>query len=212
LSQFNLFLNVFVGIFVIVDPFAMVPVYLSMTERFSNAERKQTRRRATTVASVILVLFSVAGTAIFAFFGITLAAFQIAGGILMLLLGIAQLNATRSRVRENETEEIMTKDDVSIFPLATPLLAGPGAISTAILYSSKGHGTMHMATNIGAIVAVMFVSHLILKFSPVVYKILGQTGLNVLTRVMGVILTAIAVQFIINGLQQALPMILGTAP
>jgi multiple antibiotic resistance protein len=200
MESLSQFINTFVGLFVIVDPFAMVPVYLSMTERFSPEERIATRRKASLIACIILMCFALGGTLIFSFFGITLGAFQVAGGILLLLLGIAQLNATRNRVRENETAEIMTKDDVSIFPLATPLLAGPGAISTAVLYAGTAKSALDVALNGAAVIAAILASYIILTLAPATYRILGQTGLNVLTRIMGIILTAIAVQFILNGL------------
>jgi multiple antibiotic resistance protein len=204
MESLTYFFNTFVGLFVIVDPFAMVPVYLSMTERFSPAEQIATRRKASLLACVILLVFTFSGAQLFHFFGITLGAFQIAGGILLLLLGIAQLNATRSRVRENEEEEIMAKDDVAIFPLAMPLLAGPGAISTAILFAGTAESAFDMLLNASAVVAAIAVSYWVLKMAPLMYRILGQTGLNVLTRVMGIILTAIAVQFILNGMTSSI--------
>lgn len=194
------FLNTFVSIFVIVDPFAVVPVYIMLTDRLSPAARRSTRRKASLVAALLLIVFALTGLSIFKIFGITLPAFQIAGGILLLLLGIAQLNANRSRVKQEERDESMARDDVSVFPLATPLIAGPGAISTVVLLSSQAKEFSYQMGLLAAILAALLVNHVILKGAPVLFKYLGQTGLNLITRVMGIILTAVAVQFLINGI------------
>jgi len=196
-------LGSFVAVFVIVDPFAVVPVYLTVTADSTDLERRSMRRKANLIAFLILFSFAVTGSTIFNIFGITLPAFQIAGGILLLLLGVSQLNAKPNRLRLDEQSESLEKHDISVFPLATPLLAGPGAISTVVLQSSE-------ATNIGmlamlciAIFLTLFCSDLILKMSKHMLNIMGKTGLNILTRIMGIILTAIAVQHILNGIEKA---------
>jgi len=196
-------LNTYVAIFVIVDPFAMVPMYLTMTERFSREDRRATRRKATVVALAILFSFTISGSRIFTFFGITMPAFQIAGGILLLMFGLSQLNRKRKRLGDGEEEEGMSKDDISIFPLATPLLAGPGAISTVVLFSSNSTSSIRVASLMFSILLVLSSAYFLLKLAPTVYRILGRTGLNVITRIMGIIVTAIAVQFIINGVKGA---------
>ena len=198
------FLNTFVSVFVIIDPFAVVPVYIMLTDRLSSDHRKATRHKASIAAAILLVTFAVTGLSIFRVFGITLPAFQIAGGVLLLLLGIAQLNANRSRVKPEEQSESMARDDVSVFPLATPLIAGPGAISTVVLLSSQAKALPYQACLLGAIISALVANHLILKGAPMLFRFLGQTGLNLITRVMGIILTAVAVQFLINGLSSAI--------
>ena len=200
------FLNTFVAVFVIVDPFAVVPVYLLLTDRLSHEARRSTRHRASLAAGAILTTFAVTGLAIFRFFGITLPAFQIAGGILLLLLGIAQLNANRSRVKQEEKDESLARDDVSVFPLATPLIAGPGAISTVVLLSSQSKNFYQQMSLILAILLALVANHVILKGAPILFKFLGQTGLNLITRIMGIILTAMAIQFLLNGLDAAIGM------
>lgn len=195
-------LNTFIAVFVIVDPFAMVPVYLILTERYTADAVVYTRRKATLVAFGILATFGVTGLSVFNLFGITLPAFQIAGGILLLILGIAQLNATRTRVKPEETNEGMDREDISVFPLGTPLLAGPGAISTVVLYSSQMKGVTGTVQLILAITLALLCSFLVLKGAHLLYRVLGRTGLNLLTRIMGLILTAVAVQFIINGVRE----------
>ena len=195
--------NAFVGIFVIVDPFAVIPVYISLTKDFPLAqEQAHVRRKATLIAWVILITFALSGMAIFKVFGITLPAFQIAGGILLLKFGLAQLSDSRDRVNPEEKRESKDRDDISVFPLAIPLLAGPGSISTVVLYSSKAHGEIRMISLVVAITAALLSCLVILKMARYLYRYLGKTGLNLMTKLMGILLTAIAVQFIINGLKQ----------
>lgn len=198
------FIGTFVSIFVIVDPFAVVPVYLSLTERFSPSVVMQIRRKATLVASGILLTFAVSGFSIFNLFGITLPAFQIAGGILLLLLGLAQLQANRPRVKQEEKNESMERDDISVFPLGTPLLAGPGAISTVVLQSTQSGSSTGVLLLLLATILAMAASYLVLKLAHSLFRILGKTGLNIMTRLMGLILTAVAIQFILNGVKGAL--------
>lgn len=190
--------NTFVSVIVIVDPFAMVPIYLSLTERFSPAENRHTRKKATLIALCILVTFALTGNTIFNFFGITMPAFQIAGGFLLLIIGMEQLHANRKQVKQEEESEGLERNDISVFPLATPLLAGPGAISTVVLQGTKAASYLDLVFLVLAIVAALLASNLVLKFAPFFYRIMGQTGLNLITRLMGIILTAIAVQYIIN--------------
>jgi len=204
-------LRTFVAVFVIVDPFAMVPVYLSLTERFSPDGIRATRRKASLVAFGILSVFAMTGLTVFHLFGITLAAFQIAGGILLLLLGIQQLNNSRTRVKPEETSEGLDRDDVWVFPLGTPLLAGPGAISTVVLLSTQAKDPIRMVGLEVAVIGAMLASYAVLKSAHFLFALLGRTGLNLLTRLMGLILTAIAIQFMINGMTGILT-ILGVLP
>jgi multiple antibiotic resistance protein len=193
----------FVTLLFIIDPFAVVPVYLTLTERFSAPSRAHIRRKAVLIALMMLMVFAVSGMKFFELFGITLPAFQIAGGLLLLILGVSQLNAEKSKVTPTEQDEGLSRDDVSVFPLATPLLAGPGAISTVILLVTKAETKIRFFELLGAIFACMLVAFVVLRFSHLLYRLLGNTGLNLLSRIMGIVLTAVAVQFILNGLHEA---------
>ncbi len=193
----------FITLLFIIDPFTVVPVYLTLTERFGIAGRAQIRRKAVLIAWLILTLFALSGMKLFELFGITLPAFQIAGGLLLLILGVSQLNADRSKVSTVEQDEGLHRDDISVFPLATPLLAGPGAISTVILLTTRAGSTLRFVELLAAIAACMAVGFLVLRFSHHLFRLLGNTGLNLLSRVMGIVLTAVAVQFILNGLGEA---------
>lgn len=203
-GEWAYFTGAFITILFIVDPFAVIPVYLSLTDRFSTIERRHVRMRAVLVALGLLILFAVSGTTFFEFFGITLPAFQIAGGILLFVLGFTQVNAKQEKVSRIENQEGLEKDDISVFPLAMPLLAGPGAISTVILLSTKTGSLLRLSELIVAITCCMFLTLLILKFSPYFLRIMGRTGLNLLSRIMGIILTAVGIQFVINGIREAI--------
>jgi multiple antibiotic resistance protein len=202
-GAFSYFLTTFVAIFVIVDPFALVPIYLMFGDRYSPEEMRVVRRKAVLIGGGILLTFALSGLGVFKVFGITLPAFQIGGGLLLLQIGIEQLNAKRTRVRDDEKDESMEKDDVSIFPLAMPLIAGPGAISTVVLFSTEAESIAQRVGLIVCVVVVMLLTYGCLTAGPYLYRILGKTGLNLMTRIMGIILAAIGVQFILNGVKAA---------
>lgn len=193
------FFSSFSALFAIIDPLAVIPVFLSLTDRYSAAERIQVVKKATFIACIILLVFAVTGEGIFRLFGISIPAFRIAGGILLLKLGIEQLSARRERVKIEEETESYAREDISIFPIATPLLAGPGAISTVVLQAGQAEGVVAKSFFLLAIILVFLISYYLLKSAPALFRILGQTGLNLVTRIMGIILSAIAVQFIIDG-------------
>lgn len=151
-------------------------------------------------------MFAVSGTTFFEFFGITLPAFQIAGGILLFALGFNQVNAKQEKVSRIENQEGMEKHDISVFPLAMPMLAGPGAISTVILLSTQTGSVLRLVELIIAITLCMVFTFLILKSSPYLLKLFGRTGLNLLSRIMGIILTAIGIQFVINGIREVVSL------
>lgn len=193
----------------IVDPFAAVPVFITLTERFGEHDREGIRRKATLVALAMLLTFAVSGLGLFQLFGITLPAFQIAGGLLLFLLGIAQLNAAQKKVTSAEAVESRERDDVTIFPLATPILAGPGAISTVVLLSTKASSPLRRIELMVAVVVCLVACYAVLRSATYLQRLLGTTGLNLLSRVMGIVLCAVAVQFVLNGLREALPRLAG---
>ncbi len=194
------FFSSFTALFAIVDPFALIPVFLTMTDRFTPAERRHVCSKAAIIATCILLSFAIAGERIFHLFGISIPAFQIAGGILLLRFGIEQLSADRERVKREEESESFERQDISIFPLATPLLAGPGSISTVVIRASTLKGIVDQVIFVLAIMSVFVITYFLLRSAPHLYRLLRRTGLNLLTRIMGIILTAMAVQYIIDGL------------
>lgn len=190
------------SIFFLVDPFAVIPLFLAVTSDASAEQRRQTARRSAFTCAIVLCAFALAGSLIFKLFGITLPAFKIAGGIILLQIGIDMLQAKQSgqRATPEETEEGAAKEDASIIPLGMPMLAGPGAISTVMVLIGESHEVWRRGAVYGAIIVTSFVSYLILAGAGRVRRYMGETGIRILTRLMGLLLVALAVQFIANGL------------
>ncbi len=191
------------SLFVIMDPIALVPMFLAMTADDTPAQRIRTARMASIVAGALLMTFALLGRWIFHFLGITLPAFQMAGSVILLLVALDMLRAERSRVRETseETAAGAAKEDVAITPLAIPMLAGPGAISTTILLHSKAVTVGNQVALLFCIAAVAFASYLILRFSAHGARWLNPIAMRITTRIMGLLLAAIAMQFLLNALR-----------
>jgi len=194
------------AVFFVVDPVGVVPIFLAITAGDSETKMRRTALRACIVAGGLLLFFALFGGVIFKIFGVSLAAFRVAGGILLLITSLDMLRARPSETRTSRTEEQegVAKEDVAIVPLAMPLLAGPGAIASAMVLMSKG-GTMLMAVPVLAAIVLTFVaSYFILRASHLVQRVLKQSGVAILERVMGLILAAIAVQFMADGAKDLL--------
>ena len=189
------------SVFFLVDPFAVIPTFLVMTARHDSETRRRMAARACWTCFIVLSAFAVAGTAIFKLFGITLPAFEIAGGLILLLIGLDMLQAQRSTQEgPTETLEGTIKDDVGITPLGIPMLAGPGAISTVMVLNGSARNWSTTIPVFAAIALSSIVSYWILCAAERVSKRMGQTGIRVLMRIMGLMLMAIAIQFMINGM------------
>ena len=193
----------------VVDAPAAVPLFLSMTESDSVEHKRRTAFRASLAAGLVLAAFGALGGVIFRVLGISLGAFRIAGGVLLFLLAIDMLRAQRSRQRTSPEEEAegLDRPDISIFPLAIPMLAGPGATSTVMVLVSRAQHVWQYAVVFGAIAATSLVTLGLLRSGLRVERRLGQTGMNVLQRVMGLILAATAVQFVVEGVATLLPTV-----
>jgi multiple antibiotic resistance protein len=194
---------VFTSILFIVDPLIVIPSFLAMTQRDSvEMKRTHARRGAWTVA-ITLSLFAAAGGIIFTLFGITIGAFKIAGGVLLGLNALDMVQARRSQQRETpaETAEGMEKSDIGIMPLGVPMLAGPGAISTVMVHSAGATTLIATAALYLSIALTAWLSYLTLASATRVERRLGQTGMRILTRLMGLVLCAIAVQFVVDGIR-----------
>lgn len=203
----------FAALFFIIDPLGNVPLFLAITPRNDAQERKQIVGKASLVSGLILVFFLLTGSLVLDIFHITIGAFRISGGILVFVISFRMLFAARpgQKTSPQEEQEAIAKEDVSVFPLAIPLLSGPGAITTVILLRSKCEDIIHYALILAVIVAVSVLTCFILRESQYLMKLLGQTGINILTRLMGLILSVIAVQFVIDGIKAVLPELAGSA-
>jgi len=196
-------LLIFTSILFIVDPFAVIPTFLAMTVRDTPAQRRVLARRGAWTCAITLIAFAVGGSLIFKIFGITIGAFKIAGGVLIGLNALDMVQARRSQQRETpvETAEGIQKDDIGILPLGVPMLAGPGAISTVMVLALGSKSVAATAAVYMSIVLTALITFLVLSAASMVERRLGQTGMRILTRLMGLVLCAIAVQFIIDGIK-----------
>ena len=201
----------FGSVFAIVDPFAAVPIFLALTEGRAHGDVAIVARRASLTCMFVLLLFSAAGSYILSFFSITLPAFKIAGSVILFVVGFEMLRARPSRTRSTaeEREEAASREDVAVVPLGLPLLAGPGAIATVMVLSTRARDLPHRVAVAAVVVAVSILTLLVLRSATLVTRALGQTGINLIGRVMGLILAATAAQFAIDGLREAFPRLLG---
>lgn len=191
----------FVTLFVIIDPIGLTPIFLALTQGNTAAERRGIAVRATITASFLLALFAAFGEAVLGFAGISMAAFRVAGGALLFLTALDMLFERRAKRRENQGEEAVTEDDPSIFPMAIPLISGPGSIATVILLAGQKPGVEGFALVMAVVVAVLAVMLLMFLASGVLERVLGKVGINVVTRLLGMLLAALSVQFVLDGLR-----------
>ncbi len=203
-------LKVFISVFTIMGPFTVLPVFITMTDGMSQSQRNHVARKAMLVSSAILIMATVAGEEIFYWLGISISSFRIAGGILVLLMGINMLHAKRSSVRatDSELEEAKVREDIYVFPLGTPLIAGPGAISTVVLFSTGHRNFTTILTVVLSVLVSAIIFYFMLRYSRYIYKVLGETGNNIIMRLMGLVLSAMAVEFIISGIKDSFSIFL----
>ena len=192
------------SIFFLVDPLAAIPSFLAITENADAQRRKRMARKGALTCFIVLTIFAVGGQLIFRLFGITLPAFEIAGGLILLLIGLDMLQARRSATQEasGDTEEGAAKEDAGIVPLGLPMLAGPGAISTVMVLVGQAPSLWHweMGAILGSITLTSLASYWVLAAASQVRRVLGETGIRVLVRVMGLLLVALAMQYFVNGM------------
>ncbi|HWF08731.1 MAG TPA: MarC family protein [Bryobacteraceae bacterium] len=200
LLQFSLV--TFTSIFALVDPIAAVPTFLVMTTH-DTGRRRYMAARASWTCFLVLAIFAVAGPVIFEMFGITLPAFRIAGGVILGLIGLDMLRARRSPTKETPGEAVegAEKEDVGITPLGVPMLAGPGAMSSVTVLMAQNADWTHRGIVLAAVATASVASFLLLAAADRVGSYLHETGIRILARLMGLLLTAVAVQFILDGLR-----------
>ncbi|HTS80642.1 MAG TPA: MarC family protein [Myxococcaceae bacterium] len=196
------------AVFFVVDPVGVVPIFIAMTHGDSAEKIRDTARRASLVAAGLLIFFALFGTFLFKVVGVSLAAFRVAGGIVLLITALDMLRARQSETRTSpeEAQEATDKEDVAIVPLAIPLLAGPGAIATVMVLMSRGGGWLATGAVVLSVLLTMAVTFFLLRGAALVQRVLGQSGVAIVQRVMGLLLAAIAVQFIAEGGRQLVGM------
>ena len=190
------------SIFFLVDPFAALPTFLAITEGADPVRRRRVAGKGALTALIVLGTFAFTGEAIFKMFGITLPAFELAGGIILLLIGLDMLQAKRSATQEaaGDTVAAAQKEDAGIVPLGVPMLAGPGAITSVMVLVGQVQSHWQMAAILISIALTALICYLVLGHSSLVVRVLGETGIRILVRVMGLLLVALAAQYFVNGL------------
>lgn len=205
------YLKYFAGILAIVNPVGAVPLFVNMTSQQTAEQKKHTGLVASVATCVVLLLVLLSGEAILRFFGISIASFRVGGGILLLLIAISMLHGKTSPAKHTEEEALDSseRDSVAVVPLAIPILAGPGAISTVILYAQRRASVGHYFLLAAEIVLISLVVFVCFSAAPFLGRMLGKTGINIITRIMGLVMAAIGVEFIANGLKQLFPVLAG---
>ena len=190
-------------LFTVVNPLGITPIFAAMTERFSNVDQIRIARKGIITGSTVLIIFTLLGSFIFRFYGITVEAFQIMGGIIFFRSGLRMLDAQvgRSRTTQSERDEFKDSDELAISPIGVPLITGPGAITGVVILAGKGSSDLSIITLLVSVIITMTLFYWILRAGNVLAKKIGITGMRVIERMMGLILMVIAVQFIINGLE-----------
>lgn len=200
-------LNAFVTLFVIIDPVALVPLFMGLTHRLTTCERHKVAYKACWISLILLLLFAFGGEWLLTLMGISDAAFQIAGGFLLMIASVEMVvghHTGMTSTTPHEEKEASSGRDITVFPLAIPLISGPGALTTVILFTKEAENSvLQQGILVGIIAVVVGITFVFLRAAPHVQKLLGVTGSNVVTRVFGIILTALATQFIITGVKSA---------
>lgn len=202
MPSYDILFNAFLTILVTIDPPGLAPLFLALTRGMNRDERRQVSVRATLIAGAIMLLFAVAGAAIMTLLGITLPAFRLAGGLLLFYIAFEMVFERRQDRKEKSADTAVTKDhiqDIAAFPLAIPLIAGPGAISATVLLSGSFQGIAAKSALVGIILACLGLTYVVFLLAERIDRFLGHTGRSILTRLLGVLLAALAVQFVADG-------------
>lgn len=203
------YVKFFVVLFSIVNAIGAMPVFINLTKNLDHSKSLRSAQVAALTLFVVLSITLLLGEAVLNFFGISIASFRVGGGILLLLMAIAMMHAKMSSVKHTpeEADDKEDSDTVAVVPVGIPLLAGPGAISTVIVYADRHPFFSHYVVLGGIIFVVAILTWLVLRSSFYISSILGKTGINIVTRIMGLIIAAIAVEFIANGLKELFPLL-----
>ncbi len=192
----------FTAMFIVIDPIGLAPLFIAMTQGMSQAHRRAIGARACLVAIGLLLLFAFFGEALLEFIGISMPAFRIAGGVLLFITALDMLFERRQARRQDNAEDALDPaHDPSIFPLAIPLIAGPGAIATIILLTGQADGALGFGAVLGVMLIVIAMVFAMFMAAGLLERLLGKTGINVVTRLLGMLLAALSVQFILDGLK-----------
>ena len=205
--DFSLYLKFFIGLVAIINPLGLLPVFVSLTSHQSSQERMKTNTTANIAVMVILWVSMFGGQVILDVFGISSASFRIAGGSLITLIAWSMLQGKLGEVKHNKEEkgESIAKESIAVVPLALPLMAGPGAISSTIVYSSQFHTPSQLFGLSLVVVVFSLFSWLVFRAAPLLFRVMGKTGINVVTRIMGLIMMSLGIEIMVAGLKHMFP-------
>ena len=204
MPSYDSLFSAFLTILVTIDPPGLAPLFLALTRGMTREQRTQVSVRATTIASAIMILFAIVGAVVLSGLGITLPAFRVAGGLLLFYIAFEMVFERRQDRKEKSADMAITRDqiqDIAAFPLAIPLIAGPGALSATVLLSGSFQGIAAKSALVGIILVCLGLTYLVFVLAERIDRFLGQTGRTILTRLLGVILAALAVQFVADGVK-----------
>ncbi|UPQ88749.1 YchE family NAAT transporter [Vibrio sinaloensis] len=205
--EIAIFLQFFLGLVAAVNPVGIMPVFVSLTGHMTQEEKNKTAVTANLAVAIILVVSLMAGQMLLDMFSISLDSFRVAGGLLLLSIAFSMMSGKLGEDKQNKQEktESISREQIGVVPLAMPLMAGPGAISSTIVYGSRYPGMFDTMGIIFTIVVFALCTWLLFRSAPLIVRFLGQTGINVITRIMGLILGALGIEFIANGLRNLFP-------
>ncbi|MGX9460063.1 YchE family NAAT transporter [Shewanella sp. A14] len=206
-----LYIKFFLGLLAIINPVGLLPVFVSLTSHQTEADRQNTNRDANMAVVIILLVTAIAGHYILSMFSISLSAFRIAGGSLICIIAMSMLQGKISEVKRNQEEdrESSGMESVAVVPLALPLMAGPGAISAVIVFAAEHHQITNYIGMFLTIVTLGLVSWGLFRMAPMLFKLLGKTGINVITRLMGLLMLSLGIEVISAGIKGLFPTLLG---
>ena len=209
--EWTAYIKIFTALLAIVNPLGIIPIFVSLTSGMQEGERKHIARTASVTVAVVLVVATLIGKPLLNFFGVSIDSFKVGGGILLLMMAISMMQARykHSNQTREEAEEAEVKESIAVVPIAMPLLAGPGAISTVIIYADLSFQPLHVSMIILSSLLVALVTWLALKTANPISRMLSKTSINIAIRIMGLVLAAIAVEFISGGLVKLLPGLSG---
>ncbi len=205
-----------IALLAVVNPIGVVPFFLHFTQNFTPEQRRRTIRVSAVSAFVVIAVSALAGLQIIQFFGISLASFQVGGGLLLLISAVQMLNAQPAESRKEDVSEGSSKADagasIAVVPLTIPLLTGPATISTMVIYADKTRHWWQLAVLVGYGVVVALATYAVFSASGRIARALGQTGIDVMTRLMGLVLAALAVELLADGMQKLFPVLASVSP
>ena len=201
--------KIFIALIALVNPLGVLPMFISLTQDFDSAQKQRAIRTAAFTVVAVITTCALLGEQIIKFFGISTASLQVAGGLLILLMSLSMLNAQPSGAKSTaeERDEAEHKDTIGVVPLGIPLLTGPGAMSTVIVLAGKAHHASDYAALIGSGVVIAALVWLTLQMAEPIARVMGRTGINIATRIMGLLVAAVAVEFIVDGLVVMMPVL-----